>query len=258
MQSSVFIYLCFLIVKLQMQPISSSRSGLGILDISETNPTGRRRFEEVIRLDCASQRQKARLRQSSGDSKIYVPVCSTRNPLYYERVQCHEISNYCWCVDEVSGEPKIGTNTFHGKPKCPEVTTVIIETRKNKKKNRCKANRRQRFLRRLIATIKTEMILGNGTSKIGRDTAIRWKFNQLDKNNNGVLERIEWKPYKSILLEWKNARHCSRNFFKTCDLDRNRKLSSDEWVKCIVQEVNRVPAKRPDQLNPFLYILKPE
>lgn len=76
---------------------------------------------------------------------------------------------------------------------------------------------------------------GVNATKVSRDSAIRWKFNQLNTNKNNVLERSEWKTYKSALLEWKNVRQCSRNLFKTCDLDRDRKLTFDEWRKCIVQ-----------------------
>ncbi|KAK5966838.1 hypothetical protein GCK32_010044, partial [Trichostrongylus colubriformis] len=106
-----------------------------------------------------------------------------------------------------------------------------------------------------------------------------------------VLERNEWKPYKNSIIQWKKVKHCSRNFFKTCDTDTNRKLTIEEWKKCFAPNVverskmkledsigdlvekkpktlrnlekgaaysliQKTPAVRPDQLNPFLYILK--
>ncbi|CAB3398286.1 unnamed protein product [Caenorhabditis bovis] len=237
----------------QCLPISAIEHGLGVLDISDSLSTNK--ITET-RLDCASQRRKALIKKNAGDSKIYVPVCSKSNSLQYERVQCFETPAYCWCVNEQTGEPRIGTSTLHGKPNCQEVTTSAP---KKKRKNRCKGNRRTRFLRRLVASLKSEMIMsGVNATKVSRDTALRWKFTQLDANKNSVLERSEWKPYKSILLQWKNARHCSRSLFKTCDTDKNRRLTFDEWRKCIVQEVNLVAAKRQEQLNPFLYVLRPE
>uniref|UniRef100_A0A1I7T5F3 Thyroglobulin type-1 domain-containing protein n=1 Tax=Caenorhabditis tropicalis TaxID=1561998 RepID=A0A1I7T5F3_9PELO len=238
----------------------AQKGGLGVLDISDTNDLSvRQRFEEVIRLDCASQRRKALKRKTDGDSRTYIPTCSPKNSLLYDKLQCYDVSAYCWCVDELSGEPKIGTSTARGKPKCEDRTTTTVAPKRVRRNNRCKEKRRTRFLRRLVSTIKSEMIMnGVNATKVSRDSAIRWKFNQLNVNHNTVLERSEWKPFKSVLLEWKNVRQCSRNLFKTCDLDRDRKLTFEEWRKCIVQEINRVPAKRPDQLNPFLYILRPE
>uniref|UniRef100_A0A8R1DN21 Thyroglobulin type-1 domain-containing protein n=1 Tax=Caenorhabditis japonica TaxID=281687 RepID=A0A8R1DN21_CAEJA len=241
-------------------PISRN-GGLGVLELSDTSDLSlRQRFENVIRLDCASQQRKALNRKNAGDSKIYVPTCSAKNSLLYDKVQCYDMSAYCWCVDEISGEPKIGSSTSRGKPKCQEdPTTTSTPPKRVRRNNRCKEKKRTRFLRRLVATLKSEMIMsGVNATQVSRDAALRWKFNQLDANHNGLMERAEWKTYKAVLLEWKNVRQCSRSLFKTCDLDRNRKLTFDEWRKCIVQEINRVPAKRPDQLNPFLYILRPE
>ncbi|CAI2353859.1 unnamed protein product [Caenorhabditis sp. 36 PRJEB53466] len=256
------IHLLAWIYLVHSNPIAQ-KGGLEVLDISDANDLSvRQRFEEVIRLDCASQRRKALNRKNAGDSRIYVPTCSPKNALLYDKIQCYDVSVYCWCVDEISGEPKIGSSTSRGKPNCQDdssTTTAPPAPRRVRRNNRCKEKKRSRFLRRLVSSLKSEMIMsGVNATKVSRDSAIRWKFNQLNVNHNNVLERVEWKPYKSVLLGWKNVRQCSRSLFKTCDLDRDRKLTFDEWRKCIVQEINRVPAKRPDQLNPFLYILRPE
>lgn len=54
----------------------------GVLDITDTNDLSvRQRFEDVIRLDCASQRRKALNRKNSGDPRVYVPTCSEQNSL---------------------------------------------------------------------------------------------------------------------------------------------------------------------------------
>ncbi|CAD6199274.1 unnamed protein product [Caenorhabditis auriculariae] len=227
------------------------------LDISEAQELQTKQLaEHEARLDCASQRKKALLRKDAGDIRVYVPDCSTTNPIQYQRTQCYELTHYCWCVHEISGEPVAGSTTQNGRPGCAAPAT---QAPKKKRKNRCKGNRRTRFLRRVVATIKAEMILaGVNQTKTNRDAVLQWKFKQLDLNDNKLLERQEWKPYKAILLEWRKARHCSRNLFKTCDVDANRRLTPEEWRKCIAQEVNLVPATRPEQLNPFLYILKPE
>lgn len=232
--------------------VGSPRNSLGVLDISDRKVSDKR-LDSVSHPDCASQREKALTRRNQGDKRVYTPNCNPNNPMRYEKLQCYDITSLCWCVHEMTGEPIQGSTSQQSKPTCAEPAT----TTPVKRKNRCKGNKRKRFLRRLIATLKTEMIMtGINSTKISRDVAIKWKFAQLDRNKNKSLERTEWRPYKAILLEWKNTRHCSRNFFKTCDINSDKKVSSSEWGKCIVQEFTVVPAKRPEQLNPFLYILK--
>ncbi|VDM56580.1 unnamed protein product [Angiostrongylus costaricensis] len=71
-----------------------------------------------------------------------------------------------------------------------------------------------------------------------------------------VLERNEWKPYKNAIIQWKKVKHCSRNLFKTCDTDSNSRLTTDEWKNCLIPVDSKTSAVRPEQLNPFLYILK--
>ncbi|CAI4222996.1 unnamed protein product [Auanema sp. JU1783] len=208
-----------------------------------------------VRLDCYSQRQKSLSRRTGGDLIVYIPACSSKNTSHYQQVQCHEQTRYCWCVHIDTGEPIPGTTSLIDKPRCPEE-----KLDKRKPKQRCAAHRRLRFLRRLVSSLETELIMaGNVTNnKIDRDAALIWKFNRLDKNKNKVLEKSEWRPYKVVLLQWKRFRTCSRSLFKTCDNDGNKKLTQNEWKSCIAKEVNWVPAKRPEQLNPFLYVLKAE
>ncbi|KAJ1373235.1 hypothetical protein KIN20_035595 [Parelaphostrongylus tenuis] len=170
-------------------------------------------------------------------------------------VQCLETLKYCWCVHTDTGEPIPGTSLLNAKPHCEEKKP---HQKPKKHRKRCLGRKRLRFLRRLISAIKAEMIMtGNTVAKnIGRDAAVKWKFGQLDVNENQVLERNEWKSYKYGLIQWKKVKHCSRNLFKICDTDSNSRLTTEEWKNCITPAVSETPAIRPDQLNPFLYILK--
>ncbi|KJH53430.1 EF hand [Dictyocaulus viviparus] len=103
----------------------------------------------------------------------------------------------------------------------------------------------------------TATILGNVvTENIRRGTAVDWMFTQLDVNKDEVLERNEWKTYKKDIIQWKKVKHCSRNLFKTCDTDMDNRLTIKEWKKCLNPVITKTSTLRPDQLNPFLYILK--
>ncbi|KAK6042012.1 thyroglobulin type-1 repeat-containing domain protein [Cooperia oncophora] len=208
--------------------IPSPASALGMLDISEqkTTPSSDRR--DKVRLDCSVQRRKSLIKKNNGDVAIYVPTCSPTDSVNYLAVQCLEVPKYCWCVHPATGEPIPGTSVLEAKPQCAEEEPKPKS--RHGRKNRCSGKRRTRFLRRLLSAIKTEMIMtGNNVDEnVNRETAIKWKFDQLNVNKNQLLERNEWKPYKNSIVQWKKVKHCSRNFFKTCDTDGNRKLTLDE------------------------------
>ncbi|XGW02731.1 hypothetical protein V3C99_014621 [Haemonchus contortus] len=238
--------------------IPSPASALGMLDISEQKATPSSNIGDKVRLDCSVQRKKSLIKKNNGDMAIYVPTCSPTDSVNYLAVQCLEVPRYCWCVHPATGEPIPGTSMLEAKPQCAEE-----EPKPKSKQNQhlgCTEKRKMRFLRRLLSSIKTEMIMaGNGADEnIGRETALKWKFDQLNANNNQVLERSEWKPYKSLIVQWKKVKQCSRSFFKSCDTDANRKLTLEEWKKCFTPILRKTPPLRPDQLNPFLYILKGE
>lgn len=57
------------------------------------------------------------------------------------------------------------------------------------------------------------------------------RFTMLDKNNDGKLSRRDLRKlrYKRMPLE-----HCAIPFFQSCDSDRNRKVTLQEWTTCLV------------------------
>ncbi|ETN76239.1 thyroglobulin type-1 repeat-containing domain protein [Necator americanus] len=202
-----------------------------MLDIVERRTPSLNGENDKVRLDCNVQRKKSLLKKSNGDMAIYVPTCSPTDSVFYLPVQCLEAQKYCWCVHTATGEPIPGTSILNAKPHCEEE----------------KPTPKSKRIRKNSST---------ASDNVGRDAALMWKFDKLNTNKNQVLERSEWKPYKNALLQWKKVKHCSRNFFKTCDVDSNRRLTFEEWRKCIVKDITKAPTLRPDQLNPFLYILK--
>ncbi|XP_064173825.1 SPARC isoform X2 [Anguilla rostrata] len=71
----------------------------------------------------------------------------------------------------------------------------------------------------------------------GQRTALaeRW-FAQLDRNRDGKLSRRDLRKlrYKRMPLE-----QCARQFLQSCDTDRNRKVTLQEWSACLVDRSER-------------------
>ncbi|CAJ0582389.1 unnamed protein product, partial [Mesorhabditis spiculigera] len=176
-----------------------------------------------VKLDCVAQREKAKSKSPTN----FLPTCQNKNPALYAKTQCHQDSRVCWCVDELSGEPF----------------------------SDCKGRRRAKFYSRVLNSLKTEMIMSGGSGNVTDERVLQWKFDALDKNKNKNIERREWKPYKELLRGWRKVKTCSRNFFRFCDLDGNRRVTLDEWKECTEQALAEVD---PKHTNPFLHILKPD
>ena len=68
-----------------------------------------------------------------------------------------------------------------------------------------------------------------------QERVARWKFRQLDLNNNNLLERLEIRPFKKDELKTvkTGSKMCKRNFVDYCDADANDELSMGEWLKCL-------------------------
>lgn len=66
---------------------------------------------------CMEERT-ATLRQHLQDPTggIFIPLCTDNGK--WARAQCHESSEYCWCVDENTGSPIPQTSTHRIQPDC--------------------------------------------------------------------------------------------------------------------------------------------
>ncbi|VDN37640.1 unnamed protein product [Gongylonema pulchrum] len=105
----------------------------------------------------------------------------------------------------------------------------------------------------------------NDDAITSKDKAVRWKFEQLDINNNTRLERKEWKPYRNELRLLNKVRKCGRNFLRFCDRDGNKQITLDEWLSCTIYVDTTVPSTPSTKTkvalprkNPFLDILRPD
>ncbi|XP_036403055.1 SPARC-like protein 1 [Megalops cyprinoides] len=73
-------------------------------------------------------------------------------------------------------------------------------------------------------------------SGVQRRSLAERRFTQLDRNRDGSLSRRDLRKlrYKRMPLE-----RCARPFFRSCDRDRNRKVTLQEWIACLVERSER-------------------
>lgn len=55
----------------------------------------------------------------------------------------------------------------------------------------------------------------------------------LDKNKNKVLERKEWKAFRTLVSDNKQLRRCGKKLPRYCDVNHDRKISMTEWLDCL-------------------------
>lgn len=68
---------------------------------------------------------------------------------------------------------------------------------------------------------------------------LSWKFITLDKDGDGYLDRAEYKELRRLAKKAVRPKKCARTFARTCDLDRDLKLSRQEWGACLTNDFTR-------------------
>ncbi|CDW54710.1 thyroglobulin type 1 repeat containing [Trichuris trichiura] len=214
-----------------MLAASSNSGSFGLKE----NRAAHREAKEEERNDCRSQRQRAledhRRNPSSG---IYMPACSPTNDRLYQQVQCHKLTGFCWCSDPETGKPIPNTSTKNAKPVCDKSWEKVKLSIRG-----CGPKKLRRFLFQLFSTLESSMI-ASGYNELAeemsrRDLAVRWKFQDMDKNKNKKLERKEWKYYRAVLKQWKGVRKCGRNFLRACDSNGDSVITEKEWLNCTIE-----------------------
>uniref|UniRef100_A0A914E421 Thyroglobulin type-1 domain-containing protein n=1 Tax=Acrobeloides nanus TaxID=290746 RepID=A0A914E421_9BILA len=220
-------------------------------------------------VDCKSHRDQIIERRGRNlEKSVYVPICTGENDKFYSEIQCHHESGYCWCVNPENGEPLSVTSMLNGKPKCDANSEEVTSPATPKEIKGCLPKKQIKFLKRLFALMEGEMSLDqlDRMEKSGeivglhsaRERAAKWQFSKLDKNNNKIIERREWKPFRQMIRQWDQVKKCGRNFIRFCDADSNRKISIDEWMDCTLKAYEDATITPKTETNPFLHILKPD
>ncbi|XP_012225870.1 SPARC-related modular calcium-binding protein 2 isoform X3 [Linepithema humile] len=197
-------------------------------DVSDTKDT----TEESDAADCISD-QKSALEDQKKNSKgkYYIPDCTSDGR--YRRVQCY--SGYCWCVYEDTGKPIPGTSSKDHTPNCYPVPTP------SRPMKGCPEMKKQQFLRDLMNLMLEKMMASNTDSdettakwQTSKEEHIAtWHFVMLDNNKNKVLERKEWKSFRTMVANNMQLRRCGKKLPRYCDINNDRKISMTEWYSCL-------------------------
>ncbi|VIO98996.1 Thyroglobulin type-1 repeat family protein [Brugia malayi] len=218
--------------------------------------------------DCRTQRERAmRKLENNPENGNYIPTCAGDTDILFDRIQCHRLSHICWCVNPKTGIPQSGTSKYNAKPNCDGTLQQNDLSRRQIKG--CSGRKKTKFYQRLFSSLISEWILAlgdeaNDDAITSKDKAVRWKFEQLDVNNNSRLERKEWKSYRNELRLLNKVRKCGRNFLRFCDRDGNKQIRLDEWLNCTIyvdMTVSSMPVAKlrvTPRKNPFLDILQPD
>lgn len=174
----------------------------------------------------------------------FKPKC--RKDGFYAASQCNQLIGYCWCVTQ-HGIPLPYTTVKYTNgtkwPKCGKHRKST--TRRSSKSKRapklCRRNDKALFNTNLIKIVHTEWtrehnsafgIANNDLDRI----VLEWKFNKMDENRNGSLDKNEYRELRSIVKKAVKPTKCARQFPKSCDVDKDQSISRQEWIDCLSRD----------------------
>ncbi|XP_015184579.1 PREDICTED: SPARC-related modular calcium-binding protein 2 isoform X2 [Polistes dominula] len=190
------------------------------------------------------------------------PVC--RPDGTFAPVQCHMETGFCWCVT-LQGRPLPNTSVRHQRPRCEKLALrSAIATKSghkrrssnlkenghynNTKRNACGRLEKTKFNNNLIDNFRIEYkrtnISANGDKNVER--VLSWKFSTLDLNGDGYLDRTEYKELRKVAKQVVKPKRCARTFARTCDIDRDLRLSKQEWGTCLSNDFTPDPREVPE------------
>ncbi|XP_017886005.1 SPARC-related modular calcium-binding protein 2 isoform X2 [Ceratina calcarata] len=206
--------------------------------------------------DCLTDRRSVLedVRQNSQE-KFYVPECTPDGR--YNRVQCY--SGYCWCVYQDTGKPIPGTSSKDRTPNCNPVPTP------SRPMKGCPEQKKQLFLRDLMDLMHKKMKASGTDSdettakwQASKEEQIAtWHFVMLDKNKNKVLEKKEWKNFRTMVANNRQLQRCGKRLPRYCDINNDRKISMTEWFSCLnaqrpttSESTEKVSTSKPKRMGP--------
>lgn len=203
--------------------------------------------------DCISARQEAMAAAKQGNFGLQVPECDADGQ--YNPIQCYKAEGYCWCVDQDTGKPIVGTGAKNHRPNCGEVISTASAPRRREWK-KCEGRKKVVFLARLFEWMTKTMSNSSVPSYLFESEpgltlhqkVAKWQFIVLDVSRNGILEKKEMKPWKKILRKEPGLSLCSKRIVQHCDSNRDKKISMQEWAVCLgvsMDLVHDVPVNNP-------------
>ncbi|KAI4503903.1 hypothetical protein M0802_001306 [Mischocyttarus mexicanus] len=188
--------------------------------------------EENDATDCLSDRRSVLEDQKeNSEEKFYIPQCTPDGR--YHRIQCY--SGYCWCVYQDTGKPIPGTSSKDTSPNCNPAPTP------SRPMKGCPELKKQIFLRDLMDLMQKKMKASSTDSSeitanwqaSKEEQVATWHFVMLDKNKNKILERKEWKSFRTMVSNNRLLRKCGKKLPRYCDINNDRRISMTEWLSCL-------------------------
>uniref|UniRef100_A0AAY4DPC6 SPARC related modular calcium binding 1 n=1 Tax=Denticeps clupeoides TaxID=299321 RepID=A0AAY4DPC6_9TELE len=175
------------------------------------------------------ERERATLLAQRWQEDTFVPECTADGR--YNPVQCLIGTGYCWCVRTDTGRPLPGTS----KRTC---WCVCVWTG-------CPGARKVQFLQSLLRALTRLAVPGSESTPAfppspspaadsessepqEPQVVLRWHFQRLDRDHNGVLSEREARPLRLYLRQSLRPRRCAKKFAQYCDQDHDRMLSLNE------------------------------
>ncbi|XP_011860209.1 PREDICTED: SPARC-related modular calcium-binding protein 1 [Vollenhovia emeryi] len=183
----------------------------------------------------------------------------------YASIQCHAETDYCWCVTP-QGWPLPNTTVKYDKPKClragsrSAASTRSGQKRRspakkqrrqyvsNRHRNTCDRTEKSKFNGNLIENFRIEYRRTNISADDDKNVerVLSWKFLMLDQNADGYLDKTEYQELRRLAKKAVRPKKCARTFARTCDLNRDLKLSKQEWGACLASDFTHERAEVPE------------
>lgn len=65
---------------------------------------------------------------------------------------------------------------------------------------------------------------------------LKWKFSELNLNNDGKLQRREYRRLRRTVRRFIKPKKCAKMFPRMCDTNGDRSLTEREWVTCFSRQ----------------------
>jgi hypothetical protein len=163
----------------------------------------------------------------------------------YAAAQCHPDTAFCWCVTP-QGVPLPYTSVRwkpESKPHCgrkKKSTRRRSPTRKGRNRA-CKQPDKAKFNNNLINIFHTEWSRDHGgvvkPHNNESDFLVnRWKFDTMDTNRDGVLDKNEYRDLKRIAKKAVKPKKCAKMFPRSCDVNSDAQITQQEWAECLTRD----------------------
>lgn len=161
----------------------------------------------------------------------------------YSAAQCHPDTGYCWCV-QPDGTPLAHTSvawSAGARPRCGRKKHLTRRRSRRQHKRRCKQHDKAVFNNNLIKIFYTEWSRDNNVDHVKMSnesdrTVLFWKFDHMDVNKNGVLDKFEYKDLQKIVKKAVRPKRCAKNFARACDMNNDQIITRQEWAECLTRD----------------------